>query len=182
MKITTAFFLVLSLLLPIPALSAADESLEKRIQVLEDKEAIRTLLLNYGRFLDARDWEAYASLFATDGGTWNGGMGVAKGYDEILQMMTSTIGTENIGANGSGVSNMHILGNEFITVDGDTASALSKWVFVMTAADGGPDVVFIGHYDDELIRENGIWKFKLRTVTGDITRPVTLPGLDNESE
>jgi SnoaL-like domain len=177
MKTPTVFLLVMSLLIPLPALSAADESLEKRIQVLEDKEAIRALLLNYGRFLDARDWEAYAGLFAADGGTWNGGMGIAKGHDEILQMMTSTIG-----ANGSGLSNLHLLGNEFIDVNGDTATALSKWVFVMTAAEGGPDVVYVGHYEDELVRENGAWKFILRTVSGDITRQVTLPGLDNDSE
>lgn len=155
MKTPTVFLLVMALLLPLTALSATDESLAARIQVLEDKEAIRTLLLNYGRYLDARDWEAYARLFATDGGTWNGGMGVARGYDAILQMMTSTIGEANTGATGSGLSNLHLLGNEFIHVNGDTATALSKWVFVMTAADGGPDMVYVGHYEDDLVRENG---------------------------
>ncbi len=38
------------------------------------------------------------------------------------------------------------------------------------AANGGPDVVYVGHYNDELVRENSVWKFKLRTVSGDITR------------
>jgi hypothetical protein len=177
MKTTTGALFALVLALAFGSLSAAESTLEARLQVLEDKEAIRTLLLNYGRHLDERNWDAYAALFAADGGTWNGGMGIARGRDEILRMMTSTIGADNVGAGGTGLSNLHLLGNEFIAVNGDTATALSKWVFVMTAADGGPEMVFVGHYDDELVRENGAWKFKLRTVTGDITRPVTLPGL-----
>jgi hypothetical protein len=178
MKITHAALLVLSLFAPI-TLQAAEASLEERLQVLEAKEAIRALLFNYGRHVDDRNWEAFADLFADDGGTWNGGMGIARGHDEIVQMMSSTIGNaNNVGASGDGLSNVHLLGNEIITVDGDTATSLSKWVFVMTAADNGPDVVFVGRYNDEFIRENGEWKFKLRTVTSDIARPVELPGLE----
>jgi hypothetical protein len=179
MKSTTALLFALSLLLPCQALFAADASLEARLHVLEAKEEIRNLLFSYGRHVDDRNWEAFADLFATDGGTWNGGMGIARGRDEIIQMMTSTIGTgANVSPNGAGLSNVHLLGNEIITVDGDAGTSLSKWVFVMTA-DNGPDVVYVGRYTDEFVRENGAWKFKLRTVTGDITRPGPLPSLDD---
>jgi hypothetical protein len=178
MKISSMRFIVLLLLSFSPALHAADSDVEARLHVLEAKEAIRSLLFNYGRYVDDRNWEAFADLFATNGGTWNGGMGVARGHDEIVQMMASTIGNaNNVGASGSGLSNVHLLGNEIIAVDGDTATSLSKWVFVMTATDNGPDVVFVGRYEDEFVREDGEWKFRLRTVTGDIARPVTLPGL-----
>lgn len=177
MKTTTAVAFALALLAAAPAFPA--DSVEQRLQVLEAKEAIRTLLFSYGRYVDDRNWTAFAELFAADGGTWNGGMGIARGRDEIIRMMSSTLGTEpNVGTGGSGQSNLHLMGNEIISVNGDTASSLSKWVFVMTAADGGPDVVFVGRYDDEFVRENGAWKFKLRTVTSDIARPVALPGLD----
>lgn len=179
MKSTITALLALALLAVTPALRAAEAAVEARLHVLEAKEAIRTLLFNYGRYVDDRNWEAFAELFAEDGGTWNGGMGIARGRDEIIRMMSSTLGTDaNVGANGSGMSNLHLMGNEIIAVDGDAATALSKWVFVMTAADDGPDVVFVGRYEDEFVRENGEWKFKLRTVTSDIARPVALPGLD----
>jgi hypothetical protein len=179
MKTKTAVLLVLSLLLPTTAMSADEASVEARLHVLEAREEIRTLLFSYGRHVDDRNWEAFADLFATDGGTWNGGMGIARGRAEIIQMMSSTIGTTpNVGASGSGLSNVHLLGNEIIAVDGDTATSLSKWVFVMTAANG-PDVVYVGRYEDEFVRENGAWKFKLRTVTGDITRPGPVPSLDS---
>lgn len=180
MNIKTATLLILSLAFACTATFAAGASVEERLHVLEAKEEIRALLFNYGRHVDDRDWEAFAALFATDGGTWNGGMGVARGHDEIVQMMSSTLGNAaNVGINGTGLSNLHLLGNEVITVEGDSGTAVSKWVFVMTAEDNGPDVVFIGRYNDEFIRENGVWKFKLRTVTSDIARPVQLPGLEN---
>lgn len=176
MQTRTLALLVISLLFP-GASFAADSTIEERLHVLEAKEAIRALLFNYGRYVDDRNWEAFADLFADDGGTWNGGMGIARGHDEIVQMMSSTIGTAaNVGASGAGLSNLHLLGNEIITFDGDAATSLSKWVFVMTAADG-PDVVFVGRYNDEFVLENGEWKFKLRTVTSDITRPGPLPDL-----
>ena len=57
---------------------SAQTPLAARIQRLEDIEAIRTVLLNYGRFLDARDLPAYSRLFAKDG-EWVGGFGSAKG-------------------------------------------------------------------------------------------------------
>src|SRR5262249_29539302 len=53
-------------------------TVEARLQRLEDIEEIRLLLLDYGRFLDARDLAAYSRLFAKDG-EWVGGFGSAKG-------------------------------------------------------------------------------------------------------
>jgi hypothetical protein len=175
------FVLALSALAAFPA-TAAESSLETRLQVLEDKEAIRVLLLEYGRLLDDRAWTAFSELFASDGGTWNGGMGIARGREQIIAMMTSTIGADNRNAAGNGLSNVHLLGNEIIDVTGDTATALSKWVFVMTAESGGPDFVFVGRYEDTLIRENGEWKFQQRVVHGDISKPVNLPGLNDNAQ
>lgn len=153
-------------------------TMEQRLTRLEDIEAIRTLLHSYGRYVDERNWPAFSQLFSSDGGTWNGGMGIAEGRAAIIHMMESTMGSDNTAANGVGVSNLHLISNEFITVDGNTGTALSKWVFVMTAESGGPDPVFVGHYEDELIKENGVWLFKYRTVFSDIMQTLNLPGLE----
>ena len=63
--------LAAALLSPVAATAqkaAPDQaSLAARLQRLEDIEEIRTVLLNYGRFLDARDFAAYSRLFAKDG-------------------------------------------------------------------------------------------------------------------
>lgn len=64
--------------LPMLSAQTKDPSISSRVERLEDIEEIRTVLTDYGRFLDARDFAAYARLFAKDG-EWVGGFGTVKG-------------------------------------------------------------------------------------------------------
>lgn len=147
-----------------PAAEGAND-IESRLQVLEDREAIRDLLLEYGRTLDARDFKGFSELFAREVGEWNGGMGDAKGPEAIRKLMEETIGNNTGGINSP---NFHIFSNETIDVKGDRATAVSKWAFVVQGDDGRPQWVYLGHYNDTLIREDGRWKFLLRKVSSDI--------------
>ena len=67
-----------ALLVPlVPAATAAEPSLETlaaRVQVLEDRESIRKLILAYGTAHDNRDYRTFANLFAREGGVgeWHG--------------------------------------------------------------------------------------------------------------
>jgi len=140
-------------------------SLAARLQRLEDIEEIRNLLLDYGRFLDARDLPAYSRLFAKDG-EWVGGFGSAQGPAGILAFMEKNLGT---GPNRT--NTFHILSNFEIEVKGDTATAWSRWTFITPAADGKPVISQSGRYDDILVRENGKWRFKRRTASNDIPAP-----------
>jgi ketosteroid isomerase-like protein len=142
-----------------------DASVTARLQRLEDFEEIRTVLLDYGRFLDSRDLAAYSRLFATDG-EWVGGFGSAKGPAGILEFMQKNLGT---GPNRN--NSYHTLSNFEIQVKGDTATAWSRWTFIIPAADGKPVISQAGRYDDTLVRENGRWRFKRRTASNDIPAP-----------
>jgi SnoaL-like domain len=144
-----------------------DASLAARIQRLEDIEEIRVLLTNYGRFLDAHDLASYSQLFAEDG-EWVGGFGSAKGPAGIQAFMEKNLGPGPARKPGS---TFHILANFIIDVDGDTATAWSRWVFVTTGPDNRPTPAMGGHYDDTLVRENGHWKFKRRVAVNDIPQP-----------
>src|SRR5215475_6788658 len=95
----------------------ADASAAVRLQRLEDMEEIRTLLLDYGRFLDSRDLVAYSRLFAKDG-EWVGGFGSARGPEEILVFMQKNLGT---GPNRG--NTYHTLSNFEIMADRDSATA-----------------------------------------------------------
>jgi ketosteroid isomerase-like protein len=139
-----------------------DASIGARLQRLEDVEEIRTLLLDYGRFLDSRDLAAYSRLFAKEG-EWVGGFGSAKGPADILAFMQKNLGT---GPNRN--NSYHILSNFEIDVKGDTATAWSRWTFIVPAPDGKPVISQAGRYDDTLIREDGRWKFKRRVASNDI--------------
>jgi uncharacterized protein (TIGR02246 family) len=142
----------------------AQSGVEARLKVLEDKEQIAQLLIDYGRHLDSRDLAAYAGLFATDG-EWIGGFGKVAGRANIQAFMEKSLGT---GPNRGG--SYHIMSNFVITVKGDTATAWSRWTFV-TPGERGAAIAQAGRYDDTFVRENGAWKFKRRVAANDTAPP-----------
>lgn len=145
--------------------SAQDiEALTARVQVLEDREAIRQLILDYGTFHDHRDYRSLSTLFASNG-VWESGMGRGEGPDGVFKLMDDTIGHNPL-PDGSGT--FHLLTNDRIVVDGDRASAVTKWLYVTAGANGSPNTAILGHYDDEFIRENGVWKFLRRQAPMDL--------------
>lgn len=157
----TAFALLLCAFAP--ALHA-QTSLAAKVQRLEDIEEIRAVLTNYGRYLDAHDFKAYSLLFAKDG-EWVGGFGSVKGPAAIEAFMD-----KNIGAPGKPNGTYHLLSNFIIDVQGDTATAWSRWNYVVPGGDKKPAIAQGGHYEDKFIRENGHWKFSRREAFTDIPR------------
>jgi uncharacterized protein (TIGR02246 family) len=157
--------LVLGGVAPVAAAADSVEALAKRVQVLEDREAIRALILAYGAAHDHRDYETFASLFATNG-EWIGGLGSAKGPDAIFALMDKSIGHNPL-PQGSGT--FHVMTNDQIEIDGDRASATTKWVYLTAADDNSPKLTYLGHYDDEFVRENGRWRFLRRQSFSDIS-------------
>jgi len=154
-----------ALALPAPAAKSGDQSVAERLRRLEDREEIRQLLMDYGRFLDQRNFAAFSQLFAESGGEWVGGLGSAKGPEAIRKLMESSIGT---GKGTMGSPNFHLFTNETIQVTGDSATALTKWIFVVRSADNRPQPYYLGHYDDTFVREKGRWKFLRRVASTDI--------------
>ena len=147
--------------LPIMFAQTKNPSIDSRIQRLEDIEEIRGVLTDYGRFLDARDFAAYARLFAKDG-EWVGGFGAVKGPAAIQAFMEKNIPGPNT------AHNYHLLSNFEIDVHGDTATAWSRWTFIVPGPDQKPVMAQGGRYEDLLIREDGHWKFRRRTALNDL--------------
>jgi hypothetical protein len=98
---------------------SGDGSVEDRLQRLEDREAIRSLLIDYGRALDKRDFTAYGKLFARNG-TWKGGMGSATGPEEIGKMVEAGFGRMKP---EQYTDSNHVMTSMDIELDGDTATA-----------------------------------------------------------
>jgi SnoaL-like domain len=137
------------------------------------------LIMEYGKALDQRDWLAFANLFAKNGGEWVGAMGAAKGRLTIQKLMEDTIepSSRTSGATGTRVANVHVFSNETIDIRGDTATGLTKWLFVGSTSDNKPQPLLLGHYVDTFVRENGEWKFQRRLAYGDI--PANQPKASN---
>ncbi len=160
---TTLFAIILAApsLLPAQQPARNDASLAARVQRLEDIEQIHRVLIDYGRYLDARDFAAYSRLFAKDG-EWAGGFGTVHGPAAIQAFMEKNIPGPNRG------NTYHLLTNFEVEVHGDTATAWSRWTFVTPGADNKPVVAQAGRYDDTFVREDGHWMFKRRVASNDI--------------
>ena len=163
MRASLIFLLMLA-----PLVAQDSKALAARVQRLEDIQEIQGVLLDYGRFLDARDFASYSKLFAKDG-EWVGGFGTVQGPAAIQAFMEKQITGPNRG------NTFHLLTNFKIDVHGDTATAWSRWTFVTPGPDKKPAISQAGRYDDTFVRENGHWKFKLRTASNDIPVPDPVP-------
>jgi hypothetical protein len=142
---------------------------EEKLQYLLDLEEIRALLLEYGDTLDRRDLAGYSRLFAKTG-KWTGPyVGSATGPDAILALLEKNL-PKVAGDKPSGAH--HLMTNMRIEINGDRATAWSRWTYVVPGPKREPTLLR-GHYDDVLTREAGRWRFQSRVVSGD------LPGVDS---
>ncbi len=165
--VTTTLLTILIMSSGLPAFSKDSKgSIQERLRRLEDREEIYQLLMDYGRFLDQRDFVSFSSLFAAKEGEWIGGMGKAKGSQSIRKLMEDTIGNNKTGEISG--PNCHMFTNEVIHLNGDQATAKTKWVFWIQNSSRQPQPFYLGHYDDSFIRENGRWRFLKRVVYGEI--------------
>jgi hypothetical protein len=150
---------------------AADDDTSARLRRLEDVVQIHQLFMDYKRVLDGKDFGAYAALFAEDGEfvAIDGG---ARGRGAIEAMVAAMPGTDLLGANVG--DDFHLVLNPQIQLDADDpdrARAESTWAYVVKGDAGEPVLAKLGHYNDELVREGGTWRFLRREAPMDIPAP-----------
>jgi len=136
----------------------------------EDRAAIHHLLVDYGRTLDARDFDGFAALFARDGVYVAGGSGATPlSGEQAGEAMRRTF-AEN--ALGFAEPNYHLFFNETVDFTGlDSAIADSQSLYMVPGEGGAPRAAMMAQYDDQLVREDGRWKFARRVVHGQMPAP-----------
>ncbi|MEY3661100.1 MAG: nuclear transport factor 2 family protein [Pseudohongiellaceae bacterium] len=132
-----------------------------------DRAEIENLSNKYMVAVDAGDIETVMSTWADEGRLeWVGG--VENGKEEIRAAM-SNFGGARYEALPAGATarqrTRHQIVNHVIDVDGDTATTTAYW-FAMTnrTPQGDVQLLYMGHYEDLLVRVNGKWLFKTRKV------------------
>jgi ketosteroid isomerase-like protein len=139
------------------------DQLMRRVQRLEDHDAIWRLFMTYKRHLDQRDFHAYASLF-TDDAEWIGNLGKVIGPEQIERLLTETLEVWDDDRERT----HHLVLNPVVDVDGDTATAESTWGYVTRDADDAPVFLMLGRYLDELRRTPDGWRFSRRVAYSDV--------------
>ncbi len=132
-----------------------------------DRAEIENLSNKYMVAVDAGDIELVMSTWHDDGElVWV--FGHERGKEEVRAAM-SNFGGARYEAVPDGATSRprtrHQIINHVIDVDGDTATTTAYW-FAMTnrTPQGDVQLLYMGHYEDVLVRENGKWLFKVRKV------------------
>ena len=130
----------------------SSRSLEERLQVLEDVEALKKLKARYCLAVDARDAERVVSLFTADA-VWDGGsFGRYEGTDAIRSFFRSV--PERLSFF------VHYVSNPLIEIDGDRATGTWYLLEPCTFAEGDRAVWGSARYEERYRRAGGAWKFE----------------------
>jgi len=143
--------------------TAKPDALAARVQVLEDREAIRALLVSYARTLDERDFAGFEQLWARDAEFIGGASDAAKGPAAIASLLQGLLKVNAAPVPGR---DFHLVMNQTVDVTGDTATGFSRGTWVVTDPDKKMRISIIANYYDQFVREGGRWKFKRHQIGG----------------
>jgi uncharacterized protein (TIGR02246 family) len=166
------------------ALVASVVAMPAHASYADDRAEIENLMARYLFALDFRDAPAYAATFTEDG-ELDFASGVVTGRKAIAETVAS-LGT-NVSqavreASALMARSRHNVTSIAIEVNGDRAKARAYWSSLRVGDGGkGVEVVSYGHYEDELVRQNGKWLFAKRKIFNELlenrragaTNPVT---------
>jgi uncharacterized protein (TIGR02246 family) len=141
----------------------ASDALAVRIQALEDRDAIRALLVSYATMLDNRDFPGFEQLWARDAEFVGSAGNTAKGPAAIRALMEGLLKASGAPVPGR---DFHLVMNQTVDVTGDTATGLSRGTWVVTNPDKQLQISIVANYYDQFVRENGRWKFKRHQIGG----------------
>ncbi|MFG2526741.1 nuclear transport factor 2 family protein [Streptomyces sp. NPDC048516] len=132
--------------------TAADyDSLVRRLRVLEDKEALRALMIRGWRALDRKDWQAWIACWADDAVLEFGPWEQIHGKDAVRATVEA--------AEAPYPSMQHHILNMHFDMDGDRATGIGYMWFVAVTEAGKTSSPYAmgGPYDWEFSRGPNGW-------------------------
>jgi hypothetical protein len=134
-------------------------ALEHRRSLVQDLKDIKRLQRAYGYYLDQALWDEVADLFVADGTIEIGLDGVYVGKARIREYLYA------LGGGSSGLSqgelNEHMQLMPVITVAPDGLTAKGRWRAIVMAGRLGENAIWgEGPYENEYVKEDGVWKLK----------------------
>lgn len=122
--------------------------------------------------LDAGDIETVMGCWTQDGKLeWAGGE--INGHDEIREALTRKSAESPLVGNSVPRPTRHRVISREINRSGELARSTASWFALTDRVPGGnPQLLFMGHFEDELTRIDGKWLLKSRRVINE-------PGIDS---
>ena len=148
-----------------------------------DRALIENLSNRYMVSVDSGDIETVMSTWADDG-VLEWVFGVEHGKDAIRRAMSGFGGARYVEIPEGATSRprtRHQIINHVIDIDGDTATTIAYWfAFTNNTPQGDVQLLYFGHYEDELIRDGDSWLFTKRSVYNESqpNKALFYPGLN----
>ena len=140
-----------------PALERTVASLEQRKTRLEDVNDIKRLQGAYGYYFSTARWDDVTTLFADDATLEIGLDGVYRGKKRVREYLYA-FGGGKAGL-APGQLNEYLQVMPVITLSPDGQSAKGTWrAIVLTGQLGGSANWGEGPYENEYVKQNGVWK------------------------
>jgi len=145
---------------------AALEALQSRIGALEHRKTlvadsieIERLQAAFGYYFDKALWDDVANLFADDGTIEIALDGVYVGRARVREYLYA-LGGGHAGAR-EGRLDEHLQVMPVVTLAADGLSAKARWRGIVLEGDYGGDAHWgEGPYENDYVKENGVWKIK----------------------
>ena len=132
--------------------------LEALIERVEAISAIKRLQYAYGHYAELGLWHDFADLFA-DAGIGHYAQGDLD-REGIRSLFLKEVGGGRVGL-ADGRIYPHISMQPVVTLDADGQSGKGRWhIMAMLGGYGGTASWAGGVYENQYVRENGVWKFK----------------------
>jgi hypothetical protein len=143
----------------VAALAARVAALEQRKTLVEDANAVERLQAAYGYYTDRGLWDEAADLFADDGTIEIALDGVYVGKARVREYLYALGGGRRGLADGELGEHLQVM--PVITVAPDGLTAKARWRAIALLGELGGDAFWgEGPYENEYVKDNGVWKIK----------------------
>lgn len=121
-----------------------------------DRQAVIDLTIAYAWAIDAHDWDALRDIFLPDATALL--VDERVGIDSIIERIRTALTPLD--------ASQHLIGNHQVRLNGDTATCRCylQAQHVRRAAEGGPNFIVAGRYEDEMVRTPAGWRIRRRVL------------------
>ncbi len=130
---------------------------------MSDREAILSLMNQYGFTVDSGDLDGFVELYK-HAELYVEGTPPKRGVKEIYDNVVANVILYEDGT----PKTRHIISNVDIEIDAAAETAKGqRYVTVIQQTETLPlQTIFSGHYHDEFVKDNGAWRFSRTIITG----------------
>jgi hypothetical protein len=139
-----------------------DEDMSAELNAIFDRQAIVDLTIAYGWILDHGPRSDLDTVFTADASANYGGVEF-DGLPAIIDKIDGSLGRLSI--------SQHLIANQQVSIDGDTATCRCylQAQHTLRGTEGGDNYIMAGRYFDDLIRTPDGWRMTRRVLTIDWT-------------